>query len=59
MLKSRQVRINRQTRQLDRIRTESGTTPDPAIETELNNAARQQETLVELAEKIGEGGQVP
>jgi hypothetical protein len=59
MLKARQVRINRQTRQLDRIRSESGGQPDPAIQTELNNAARQQETLVELAEEIGDGGQRP
>lgn len=54
MLRARQVRINRQTRQLDRMRGEQP--EDQAVRTELEKAARQQDELRQLSEKLGEGG---
>lgn len=52
MLRARQIRINRQTFQLDRMSKADG---DMEVREELRNTARQQEQLLEMAEKIGEG----
>jgi len=55
MLRARQIRINRQTLQLDRMQIEQA--DDPGIGSEVQNTARLQEALLELAERIGSDGQ--
>ncbi len=55
MLKYRQLRINRRTRQLDRIRSEQDQLQhvgDEQLEKEIDNTAQEQGKLLELTEDI-------